>query len=79
MDPQEEHNHALGCVLDAQIKTGTRGQEVLQSNASRLLIETRAWVQVLNKDDGSKSEIVCHRLGADLKLLFVDGREIQLE
>ena len=79
MDPQEEHNIALSCVLSAQVKTGSRGQEVLQSHSTKLFRDEKSWVQVLNKLDGTKSEIYCVKRDGKLRLLYVNGIEVDLK
>jgi len=79
MDPQDEHNIALQCVLSAQLQTGSRKQEILQSHSTRLFSEEKSWVQLINQADGEKSEIYCDKLGGKLRALYVDGREVDIE
>ena len=79
MDPQEEHNIALSCVLSAQVKTGNRGQEVLQSHSTRLFRDEKSWVQVLNKSDSTKSEIYCIKRDGELRRLYINGIEVNLK
>ena len=76
MDPQEEHNIALSCVLSAQMKIGEHGQEILQSHSTKLFTDVKSWVQVLNKKDGTKSEIYCIKRNGGLRFLYVNGKEI---
>lgn len=78
MDPAEQNNAALSCVLSAQVKTGDRGQEILRAHVSKLFREEKAWVQVLNKERGTKSEIFCRSLSGQLRLLYVDGKQFEL-